>query len=344
MQVSLQGDKGNPNFYDVRLVDGYNLPVLVATRLFSPKCTNRGCSKNLNNLCPQELQVVNKDGKVVACRSACLAFDIDSFYCRNEYETPEKCKPSVYSKIFKVKDACHCYYSYAFDMPPPLAEQQFVAPWSWNGQIWARTGCKFESNWQPACETSDCDGRLQCNGLIGKPLATLMQVALQGDKGNPNFYDVSQVDGYNLPVSVATRPFSPKCTNRGCSKNLNNFCPHELQVVNKDGKVVACRSACLAFNIDSFCCRNEYETPEKCKPSVYSKIFKVKDACHCYYSYAFDMPPPLVNCASKEYVRTFCFSAWGLIRLPFRVFITFSGNNKLFLLFNVLEIVISIIN
>ncbi|KAK8614144.1 hypothetical protein V6N13_122518 [Hibiscus sabdariffa] len=56
--------------------------------------------------------------------------------------------------------------------------------------------------------------------------------------------------------------------------------------------------------------RNEYGTPKKCKPSLYSKI--LKDACPCYYSYAFDMPPPLVNCASKEYVITFCPSAWGI--------------------------------
>ncbi|KAK8614124.1 hypothetical protein V6N13_122498 [Hibiscus sabdariffa] len=100
-----------------------------------------------------------------------------------------------------------------------------MAPWSWNGRIWARTGCKFYSNWQPACETGDCDGRLQCNGLIGKPPATLVQVALQGDKGKPNFYDVSLVDGYNLPVSAATQPFSLKCTIRGCSKNLNGLVP-----------------------------------------------------------------------------------------------------------------------
>ncbi|KAK8614129.1 hypothetical protein V6N13_122503 [Hibiscus sabdariffa] len=191
------------------------------------------------------------------------------------------------------------------------AEQQFVAPWLWNGRIWARTGCKFDSNWQPACETDDYDGRLQCNRLIGNPPATLVQVALQGDKGKPNFYDVSLVDGYNLLVSIVTGPFSPKCTIRGCSKNLNNLCPQELQVVNKDGKVIACRSACLAFDIDSFCCRNEYGTPEKCKLSVYSKIFKVKNACHCYYSYAFDIPPPLVNCASKIYVINLCPSAWG---------------------------------
>ncbi|KAK9030523.1 hypothetical protein V6N11_031948 [Hibiscus sabdariffa] len=92
--------------------------------------------------------------------------------------------------------------------------------------------------------------------------ATLVQVALQGDKGKPNFYDVNLIDGYNLPVSVATRPFSLKCTIKGYSKNLNNLCPQELQVVNKNEEVVACKSACLAFDIDLFCCRNEYETPE----------------------------------------------------------------------------------
>ncbi|KAL4324151.1 hypothetical protein GQ457_11G021730 [Hibiscus cannabinus] len=60
--------------------------------------------------------------------------------------------------------------------------------------------------------------RLQCNGLIGKPPATLVQVALQGHKGKPNFYDVSLVDGYNLPVSVATRPFSPNAPSEATQK------------------------------------------------------------------------------------------------------------------------------
>ncbi|KAK8614119.1 hypothetical protein V6N13_122493 [Hibiscus sabdariffa] len=76
-----------------------------------------------------------------------------------------------------------------------------------------------DSNWQPACKTGDCDGRLQCNGLIGKPPATLVQVELKGDKGKPNFYDVSLVDSYNLPISVSTRPFSPKCTSEAAKKS-----------------------------------------------------------------------------------------------------------------------------
>ncbi|GAV85071.1 Thaumatin domain-containing protein [Cephalotus follicularis] len=192
----------------------------------------------------------------------------------------------------------------------PGETRSMIVPSPWNGRVWGRTGCNFTSNRQPACETGDCDGRLACNGSIGTPPVTLVQIALQAEKGKPNFYDVSLVDGYNLPISVTTRQSStPKCSIGGCSKDLKYLCPQELQVRNKDGDVVACRSACLAFNVDSFCCRNQYGTPEKCKPTVYSKIFK--DACPSYYSYAYDRPPPLINCEGKEYVITFCPSAWG---------------------------------
>ncbi|KAL3723222.1 hypothetical protein ACJRO7_035408 [Eucalyptus globulus] len=192
---------------------------------------------------------------------------------------------------------------------PPGTIHRFSAPPSWAGRIWARTGCRFGSNWHPACETGDCDGRLACGGLSGTPPATLVQVSLPADTDQPSFYDISLVDGYNIPISVESKPAWPKCGIPGCSKNLNDVCPAELQVVNGEGKVVACKSACLAFNADKFCCRNQYGTPEKCKPSVYSWIFK--DACPCYYSYAYDSPAPLVSCASKDYVITFCPSTWG---------------------------------
>ncbi|KAF7819661.1 thaumatin-like protein [Senna tora] len=199
---------------------------------------------------------------------------------------------------------------------PPSQTRRVVAPWSWSGRIWARTGCNFDSttNWKAACETGDCDGRLACNGLIGTPPATLVQVSLQADKGKPNFYDVSLVDGYNLPVSVAPRVVNPKCTTiQGCARDLKSLCPHELEVVNGKGEVVACKSACLAFDNDRFCCRNEYGRADTCKPFVYSKIFK--DACPCYYSYAFDTPPPLASCASMEYIVTFCPSGWGDVEI-----------------------------
>ncbi|XP_022872855.1 thaumatin-like protein [Olea europaea var. sylvestris] len=192
---------------------------------------------------------------------------------------------------------------------PPGKIRKFQAPGDWSGRIWARTGCNFNSNRRPVCETGDCNGQLECNGIIGLPPATLVEFALQVDAKKPSFYDVSLVDGYNLPVSVDTKTLSRKCHIGGCWKNLKSMCPVELQVVNGQREVVACKSACLAYDLDSFCCRNEYGSPEKCKPSLYSKLFK--DACPSYVSYAFETPSPLVNCDSDEYVITFCPDKWG---------------------------------
>lgn len=139
----------------------------------------------------------------------------------------------------------------------------------------------------------------------------LVQVALQEDKSKPSFYDVSVVDGYNLPISVSTKPADRKCWIGGCAKSINSVCPPELQVLDQSGAIIACKSACLAFDLDVFCCRNSYGKPQKCKASMYSQMFK--DACPSYFSYAYDSPPPLVNCYSKEYVITFCPSKWSTL-------------------------------
>ncbi|XP_043725449.1 thaumatin-like protein [Telopea speciosissima] len=177
------------------------------------------------------------------------------------------------------------------------------APDTWSGRFWARTECDFTS--KPACQTGDCQGRFACNGTIGMPPATLVEVSLlPTSKSNLNFYDVSLVDGYNLPVSVSAVNAKSNCFVEGCLKNINSVCPVELQVLNDGGTVVACKSACLAFNLDTFCCRNAYGSPEKCQPNMYSKMFK--DACPSYSSYAFDKPSPVVSCTSKEYIITFC--------------------------------------
>ncbi|XP_021838057.2 thaumatin-like protein isoform X2 [Spinacia oleracea] len=196
---------------------------------------------------------------------------------------------------------------------------QINTPWDWSGRIWARTGCNFKEDsgdnnitnnptWRPACQTGDCDGRLECNGLIGKTPATLVELTFQTDKNQPSFYDISLVDGYNLPVSVIAGR-SPKCAIRGCLRDIKEICPLELQVNDGRGNVVACKSACLAFDWDGFCCRNEYGSPEKCRPSLYSTVFK--SACPSYVSYAYDSPSPLVSCLVKELYITFCPAGWG---------------------------------
>ncbi|KAI3993305.1 hypothetical protein MKX01_010048 [Papaver californicum] len=149
--------------------------------------------------------------------------------------------------------------------------KRLQAPPTWNGRIWGRTGCDFTStsNTKPCCQTGDCGGKIACNGNIGLPPATLVQVSLQPDD-KPSFYDVSLVDGYNVPISVSAKSKASNCYIGGCLKDLNKIFPQKLQV------------ACLAYNLDIFCCRNAYGNPNKCKPNIYSNMFK--HACPSYYS------------------------------------------------------------
>ena len=71
----------------------------------------------------------------------------------------------------------------------------------WAGRVWARTGCNFDGNGQGRCVTGDCGNKLQCNGAGGVPPVTLAEITLNG-AGGKDFYDVSLVDGFNVPVKV----------------------------------------------------------------------------------------------------------------------------------------------
>ncbi|CAM0944128.1 unnamed protein product [Alopecurus aequalis] len=195
---------------------------------------------------------------------------------------------------------------------PPGQSKRVRAPATWTGRFWGRTGCDFAGANAASCLTGDCGGRLACNGSIGAPPATLVEVNLHEDQSKGSSYDVSVVDGYNLPVAVWTKPAnrSSKCFVAGCAKNVNAVCPPELQVTSGKSKtVVACRSACLAFDLDAFCCRGAYATAETCRASVYSRLFR--DTCPSYYSYAYDQAAATARCYAPEYVVTFCPSKWG---------------------------------
>jgi hypothetical protein len=71
----------------------------------------------------------------------------------------------------------------------------------WAGRFWGRTGCGFDGNGQGPCATGDCGNILECNGAGGVPPATLAEVTLNGDAGK-DFYDISLVDGFNVPMQV----------------------------------------------------------------------------------------------------------------------------------------------
>ncbi|KAM1013907.1 hypothetical protein TB2_043804 [Malus domestica] len=174
----------------------------------------------------------------------------------------------------------------------------FTAPVSWSGRIWGRTGCNFDKNGNGSCQTGSCGSALQC-GASGKPPATLAEFTLTA----LDFYDVSLVDGFNLPLVVTPLNGKGNCSVSGCDMDLRPNCPNEL-AFKANGKTVGCRSACDVFDTDEYCCRGLYGNAAVCKPTYYSKKFK--EACPTAYSYAYDDPTSIFTCSGTDYVVAFC--------------------------------------
>ena len=175
---------------------------------------------------------------------------------------------------------------------------------TWGGRLWARTGCSTSTG---TCETGDCQGKgLECQCVSGIPPATVVEITFDGGSGSTDYYDVSLVDGYNIPVTVRPDPstVSPapssvaselNCKEAGCvpQKSIDAWCPDELKYTNGSGKTVGCLSACKAFpNNDQYCCQNAYA----CSPNT---------VCSCATTQAygccktFDCPTNACNVAGQ---------------------------------------------
>lgn len=176
----------------------------------------------------------------------------------------------------------------------------FNAPVGWSGRIWGRTGCDFDAGGNGTCETGGCGSSLKCSAS-GQPPATLAEFTL----ASTDFYDVSLVDGFNLPVVVTAVGGQGNCSAAGCDGDLRDDCPSELAVrAPGGGPAVACRSACDVFNTDVYCCRGVFGNAVTCQPTYYSKKFK--EACPGAYSYAYDDPTSIFTCTNADYIIAFC--------------------------------------
>ncbi|XP_059442422.1 thaumatin-like protein 1 [Corylus avellana] len=175
----------------------------------------------------------------------------------------------------------------------------------WIGRFWARTRCNTDASGKFTCETANCgSGQVACNGASAIPPASLVEINIAAN-GGKDFYDVSLVDGFNLPVSVTTQGGNGDCQPSSCPANVNDVCPTNLQVKGSDGSVIACKSACAAFNQPQYCCTGANNTPETCPPTNYSMIFK--NQCPKAYSYAYDDKSSTFTCSgAPNYIITFC--------------------------------------
>ena len=81
----------------------------------------------------------------------------------------------------------------------------------------------------------------------GVPPVTLAEFSLR-QSGGDDFYDVSLVDGYGLPVRIS--PSASSCHVAECAVDLGPICPAALKgPYDSSGFPVGCKSACLA-NLD----------------------------------------------------------------------------------------------
>ncbi|ORX99472.1 Osmotin, thaumatin-like protein [Basidiobolus meristosporus CBS 931.73] len=181
----------------------------------------------------------------------------------------------------------------------------------WQGRFWGRTDCNFgakNTTSNTACLTGDCgSGQEYCGKATGQPPASLAEFKFNGHS-NLDFYDISLVDGYNLPITIQPHSKSENgtaytCTSPSIKNDINLVCPPELQKKDSTGRVIGCNSGCVALGTPELCCSGAHSTPQTCGPSSYSKIFK--DACPDCYSYAYDDSSSTFTC-SGDYTIQFC--------------------------------------
>ncbi|CAK9309212.1 unnamed protein product [Citrullus colocynthis] len=123
--------------------------------------------------------------------------------------------------------------------------------------------------------------------------------------GGLDFYDISLIDGFNLPASITPNGGTGQCVSPKCSANVNQACPSNLEVKTAEGMVIGCKSSCLAFNRPEDGCTGEFNDPEICKPGISATIFE--EQCPQAYSYAYDDENSTFTCsATSSYDVTFC--------------------------------------
>lgn len=190
-----------------------------------------------------------------------------------------------------------------------------TTPNNLNTRFWGRTGCSFNGAGAGHCQTGDCGGLFQCKGWGTIP-ATLAEVNFDAWQGM-DFYDVSMVDGSNLPMYInITRSsggtkdkISPNgCVAAGCTKPVN--CPSALDV-KAGSAVVGCISACARLGGDQYCCRGQWSARSACDPAKwpvdYAEVFKSAEPYA--YSYVDDDATSVFTCSGVcDYRITFGLS------------------------------------
>ncbi|KAF2861354.1 Osmotin, thaumatin-like protein, partial [Piedraia hortae CBS 480.64] len=144
-----------------------------------------------------------------------------------------QCPSTVWVGVYTTGNDVDLNTGFALDAQQTRA---FNVPTHWQGRVWGRTNCTFGSmnsvgGYGEACVTGDCGGVLDCK-TPGNPPATLAEFTMNGSDSQ-TFYDISLVDGYNLPMAIIMDPngvpalekINLASTNPSCVASIGDFGP-----------------------------------------------------------------------------------------------------------------------
>jgi hypothetical protein len=161
----------------------------------------------------------------------------------------------------------------------------------WSGRIWGKVQCATVS------------GKLKC---ASDPFpSSLAELTLTKSATGLDFYDVSLVDGFNLPIALVVVGHTPDpshpydCGDPSCAQDLNATCPPPFADA-VDGQAIACANdACKVLG------GNDASSPDCIYPNSYTEFFK--GACPTAYSYPSDDPTSTFTCkGTNDYAVVFC--------------------------------------
>ncbi|KAI5454371.1 hypothetical protein NCC49_004426 [Naganishia albida] len=195
-------------------------------------------------------------------------------------------------------------------------KKRLTAPDQWGGRIWPRTNCKQQGG-QFVCQSGNCPGTDENCTQTGE-VCTLAEFSLFPENGD--WYNLSLVDGFNIPMQIKLSKTTAECPNLTCSTDILKTCPKQL--LDFGGSV--CSSACkkkLALgsykNLDTGaivkgdrnCCTGPFDVPGTCPAEGVDYYNVFKSACPDAYAHAYDDKKSLQQCPKSvqpDYTITFC--------------------------------------
>ncbi|KAF8754527.1 thaumatin-like protein [Rhizoctonia solani] len=208
------------------------------------------------------------------------------------------------ARLFTVYNACpftiwpavwtNTSYGNAFPLveggweAPTNTSKQFAVPDNWAaGRIWGRRGCDFSNPKDkvpiPASQ------EVNPVRIDGAAPTTLAEWTLSPTDDRADYYDVSLLDGFDLPIRITP---SAECPAAECAVDLVATCPEPLRIPTDQNQpaqadFVFCELDGNPGN-SANCCTGQFSTQEACPSNNIAFFDYFRGSCPTAYAWTFD--------------------------------------------------------